>query len=87
MTDVVRIRELFEVEYGNQLDKNKMIEDPEGINFVSRSASDLGVDGRVETIHGIEPYASGLITVPLGGHCCLLLCNQKCSIQLKTSRC
>ena len=67
MSDLIEIRELFEVEYGNQLDKNKMTESPTGIHFVSRSSSDLGVDGRIETIPGIAPYAAGLITVTLGG--------------------
>ncbi len=67
MTDLNRIQELFDIEYGNQLNKNKMTEDPEGINFVSRSSSDLGVDGRVQKIPGIAPYAAGLITVTLGG--------------------
>ena len=67
MTDLNRIKELFDIEYGNQLDKNKMIEDPEGINFVSRSSSDLGVNGRVQEIPGVAPYTSGLITVTLGG--------------------
>lgn len=67
MTDLNKIQELFDIEYGNQLDKNKMTEDPEGINFVSRSSSDLGVDGRVQKIPEVVPYSPGLITVTLGG--------------------
>ena len=67
MANLVRIRELFEVNYGNQLDKNKMIENCEGIRFISRSSSDLGADGRVEAIPEIRPNAAGLITVTLGG--------------------
>ena len=67
MGDLVEIREVFEVEYGNQLNKNKMTESPTGIHFVSRSSSDLGVDGRIEIIPGVVPYTAGLITVTLGG--------------------
>ena len=67
MDELVEIGRLFEVEYGNQLDKNKMTESPAGIHFVCRSSSDLGVDGRVEPIPRVAPYAAGLITVTLGG--------------------
>ena len=67
MDDLVEIGQLFEVEYGNQLDKNKMTESLTGIHFVSRSSSELGIDGRVEPIPGVAPYAAGLITVTLGG--------------------
>ena len=67
MDDLVEIGRLFEVAYGNQLDKNKMTESPTGIHFVSRSSSDLEVDGRVEPIPRVAPYAAGLITVTLGG--------------------
>ena len=67
MDNLIEIGQLFEVEYGNQLDKNKMTKNPTGIHFVSRSSSDLGVDGRVEPIPGVAPYAAGLITVTLGG--------------------
>ena len=67
MDNVIRIGELFEVEYGNQLDKNKVTESPHGIHFISRSSSNLGVDGRVEPVDGIQPYSAGLITVTLGG--------------------
>ena len=67
MDDLVEIGNLFEIEYGNQFDKNKMIADPNGTNFVSRSSSDLGMDGRVEPVPGVTPYGAGLITVTLGG--------------------
>ena len=67
MDDLVEIRKLFAVEYGNQLDKNKTTESQTGIHFVSRSSSDLGVDGRVDPLAGVTPYAAGLITVTLGG--------------------
>ncbi len=67
MDNLTPIDQLFQIEYGNQLDKNKMTESPSGIHFVSRSSSDLGVDARVEPVPEVEPYAAGLITVTLGG--------------------
>jgi Type I restriction modification DNA specificity domain len=67
MADFVSLKDLFHIEYGNQLDKNKLIETPAGINFVSRTSSNLGVDTKIEAIAGIEPYDDGLITATLGG--------------------
>ena len=67
MRDLIKIGQLFDVEYGNKLDKNKMTEIPNGIHFVSRSSSDLGLGVRVDQIPQVEPYAAGLITVTLGG--------------------
>ena len=67
MSALVEIAALFDVEYGNQLDKNKMIASETGIHFVSRSSSELAIDGRVAPIMGLRPYEAGLITVALGG--------------------
>ena len=67
MNKLVRLSDLFEIEYGNQLDKNKLTSAEDGYNFVSRSSKNLGVDGKVTPIDGIKPYSDGLITVTLGG--------------------
>ncbi len=64
---MVRINKLFEIEYGNQFDKNKMIEGPGGVHFVSRSSANLGVNATVERVPNVTPYSPGLITVTLGG--------------------
>jgi hypothetical protein len=67
MADLVELRDLFHIEYGNQFDRNKLMEDRHGVNFVSRSSSNLGVDAKVRLIEGAPPYEAGLITATLGG--------------------
>ena len=67
MADPVKLKTLFHIEYGNQLDKNKLVECNAGTNFVSRTSSNLGVDTKIEAIFGVEPYEAGLITATLGG--------------------
>ena len=67
MADLVKLKDLFQIEYGNQLDKNKMVECLAGTNFVSRTSSNLGVDTKIEAIADVEPYETGLITATLGG--------------------
>jgi len=67
MADQVHLKDLFEIEYGNQFDKNKLTEDPSGVNFVSRASTNMGIVGRVESVTDVEPYESGLITATLGG--------------------
>lgn len=64
---MVRLSELFDITYGTKLDWNKMIEEKEGIAFVSRTSKNNGVVGYVERYGDIEPYSEGLITVSLGG--------------------
>ncbi len=64
---LVPIDEVFFVEYGNKFNFNASIEDENGVNFVTRSRSDLGIGGRVARIDGVDPYPAGLITVSLGG--------------------
>lgn len=67
MADPVKLKDLFHIEYGNQLDKNKLTECPSGTNFVSRTSSNLGVDTKVAPIEGVAPYEAGAITATLGG--------------------
>jgi hypothetical protein len=67
--NLIRINQLFDIEYGNQLDLNKLniSKDSNSVNFVSRTSKDNGVEGTVEPINGLIPYQSNLITVTLGG--------------------
>jgi len=58
---------IFDVQYGSQLDFNKMSLDDGGVNFVSRSRNNLGVVGRVKRLEDVRPYEAGAITVTLGG--------------------
>lgn len=64
---LVPLSQVFEIEYGNQLDHNKLDLSDDGINFVSRSRNNLGVVARVQKYKDTEPYPAGLITVSLGG--------------------
>lgn len=65
----MRIDELFDVEYGNQLDMNKMTPaaPAEGVVFVGRKGSNQGVSGYVAEITGLKPFSADLLTVALGG--------------------
>ncbi len=64
---LVPISEIFDVQYGDSLELNKLHEIPNGINFVSRTARNNGVSAKVEKITGINPRPAGTITVSLGG--------------------
>lgn len=63
------LSKIFEIEYGQQLDFNKMTTSTSdaGVNFVTRSSKNLGIKTPVKEITGIAPYEAGLITVTLGG--------------------
>lgn len=63
----VPISEVFFIEYGNKFNFNATVEDDNGINFVTRSRTNLGIGGRVAKVDDAEPYPAGLITVSLGG--------------------
>ena len=69
MTDLVRLDELFEMEYGNSLELVRMepCAAPAGVNFVSRTNKNNGVSGRVSLPEGVEAFPAGTITVALGG--------------------
>ena len=69
MMKLVKINQLFDIEYGNQLDLNKLkiLRNPNSINFVSRTSKNNGVEDTIEKIKDLTPYPSNLITVTLGG--------------------
>lgn len=65
---LIELNELFEIEYGNKFDANKMNFVQNGdINFISRKSNNNGCVGTVGKYNSIEPYEMGLITVSLGG--------------------
>jgi len=66
---LIRIEDLFEVNYGNSFKLNKLIQNTsiDGINFVSRTAKNNGVSAKVNKLEDTIPFSSGLITVSLGG--------------------
>ncbi|QSM92978.1 restriction endonuclease subunit S [Mycobacteroides abscessus subsp. abscessus] len=61
--------DLFEVSYGQSLELNRLeqVEEPEGVNFISRTAKNNGVSARVVVPNGVEPSPAGVLTVALGG--------------------
>lgn len=60
------VSEKFIVNYGTNYEFSSLTEDPCGIAFVSRSASNNGITGRVVRT-GKAPFPAGAITVALGG--------------------
>lgn len=64
---MVKVSELFDVRYGVNLELNALHLNPQGINFVSRTARNNGVSARVDLIPGIEALPAGTITVAGGG--------------------
>lgn len=68
--ELVKITKIFDVQYGNQFDLNKMTIATQGedcINFISRSAKNNGLSAKIKQFKGIKPFEPGLITVALGG--------------------
>ena len=69
---MTKLKDLFNISYGSQLDLNKLEvinkeNEEEGINFVSRSSSNLGVICKVKTVPRKTFFKKGSITVSLGG--------------------
>ncbi len=64
---LVRVAELFDVVYGNSLELNALTLDPDGINFVSRTAKNNGVSARIAQVPGVKPVPAGMLTVAAGG--------------------
>ena len=63
-----KIAELFQIEFGNGFDYNKMTKcDDVLVDFVTRTNSSNGVSAKVDGIEGIEPFKEGCITIALGG--------------------
>lgn len=61
------IHNIFDVKYGNSLSLNKLNENSNGINFVSRTSKNNGVSSKVDLINDEPPNPPGTITVSLGG--------------------
>jgi hypothetical protein len=64
-----KISELFDLEYGNSLELNRLEQsvDPDSVNFVSRAARNNGVTARVKPIPNLLPSPAGTLTVALNG--------------------
>jgi len=64
---LVKLSDIFEVEYGNSLELNKLKKSTAGINFVSRTAKNNGISAIVALIDNINLFPASTITVSLGG--------------------
>lgn len=64
---MIEVCELFDVRYGVNLELNRMTLDPNGINFVSRTAKNNGVSAKVKYLPEVEPIEPGVLTVAGGG--------------------
>lgn len=64
---LIPLSELFDVNYGLNLELNKLEKDSSGINFVSRTSKNNGVSARVKLIDDISPLPAGVLTVAAGG--------------------
>lgn len=65
--DLVPLSSIFSVHYGVNLELNALQQDPNGINFVSRSARNNGVSAKVRPLEGLDPISAGYMTVAGGG--------------------
>lgn len=66
----MKIKELFEIRYGVNLELNKLelaSNDDDGVNFVSRTSQNNGVVARVKRIQGVKPSPAGSISCAAGG--------------------
>lgn len=61
------VKDLFDVQYGVDLELNALEQVPDGINFVARTSKDNGVTARVKPIPWIKPNPAGTISVAAGG--------------------
>lgn len=66
---MVELNELFDIEYGNQADLNKLARasSSDGVRFISRSSENLGFQCYVKKDKKLKVYKGGTITVTLGG--------------------
>jgi hypothetical protein len=64
---LTKVSNIFEIEYGNSLELNRLVQSKDGINFVSRTSKNNGISAKVKKIPTIKPTPEKTITVALGG--------------------
>lgn len=65
--NLVPVSKIFDVKYGVNLELNKLTQDPNGVNFVSRTSKNNGVSAKVRPLKNKTPNPSGTISVAGGG--------------------
>jgi len=64
---LVKLSQLFEVNYGVNLELNKLTQDPYGVPFVSRTSKNNGVSAKVKPVKNKNTNPAGTISVAGGG--------------------
>ena len=65
---MIELQELFSIEYGHDLELNKIkksTNSSDSVNYVSRTAKNNGVSAKVQEIVNLAPLEAGLITTIL----------------------
>jgi hypothetical protein len=65
--NMVVVSELFDVLYGSNLELNALVQDPNGVNFVSRTSKNNGVSAKVKLIEGEAMIECPVLSVAGGG--------------------
>lgn len=65
--NLVKVSDLFDVNYGHSLELNKLVSDPYGVNFVSRTSKNNGISAKVCAVDNLPPLQGGCLTVALSG--------------------
>lgn len=61
------VSDLFEVQYGTNLELLRLSKNPRGVNFVSRTAKSNGVTAKVDQLPNVPPSPGGALSVAAGG--------------------
>lgn len=64
---MIELQDIFDIQYGNKFDLNKLDLDPLGVPFVSRTSRNNGISARVKELPGVKMMPAGSISVSLGG--------------------
>lgn len=62
-----KVCDLFDVQYGTNLELLRLNKNPYGVNFVSRTAKSNGVTSKVDTLIDVPPTPGGVLSVAAGG--------------------
>lgn len=65
--ELVRLNQIFDYEYGSNLELNKLEQSKNGIPFVSRTEKNNGVSAKVKRINTLSPIESHTLSVALSG--------------------
>lgn len=63
----IRLEDLFDVQYGTNLELNKLSINHNGVNFVARTSQNNGVSAKVQRLYDINPTEGMVLTVAGGG--------------------